>query len=51
MFPLNRVQQHFLFYNSICGNEGSAKKDSAQAVVYLKTKQEELFNILIFPLR
>lgn len=29
---------------------GSAKKDSAQAVVDLKTKQEELFNSLIFPL-
>lgn len=49
MLPLNRVQQHFLFYNPICGKEGSAKKDSTQAVVYLKTKQEELSNILIFP--
>lgn len=48
MFPLTRVQQHFLFSNSICGNEGRAKKDSTQAVVCLRTKQEEVFNNLIF---
>lgn len=52
MFPLNRVQQHFLFFSMIpfVGMKGSAKKDSTQAVVYLKTEQEELSNILVFPL-
>lgn len=50
MFPLNKSTAAFssLCYNPICGKE-EAKKDSTQAVVYLKTKQEELFNVLIFP--
>lgn len=50
MFPLNRAQQHFLFFSIIpfVGMTSCAKKDSTQAVVYLKKKQEELFNILIF---